>query len=204
MRVNVNLASRKYEDVRRFFLLWGASLAVLVTVTAVLAVLAFMKHSSDIRARFEAHDLQQKISVLQRERNELRRIEALPENREVTQEKDFWNTQILKRAFSWTLLFNELQKIMPNRAYLSSVQPELTPDNRLKLKLTIIGERKENDLELIERMESSRRFHSTRPLSEVLQQGRRPGDPSTYKFEIETYYTPPGAPSGKTTSKEGA
>jgi type IV pilus assembly protein PilN len=203
MRVNVNLASRKYEDVRRFFLLWGSSLAVLAVVTVILAVLSYWKHTSTSQAALETHDLQRKIAALENDRNELRAADNLPENRDVTQQKQFWNTQIYRRSLSWTSLLNELQKIMPSRTFLSSVQPQLTADGRVKLKLIIIGERKENDLELIERMESSKRFRSTKPLSETLQKGERLGMPPTYQFEIETYYVPAGAGSDKPATKEG-
>ena len=36
MRVNINLASRKYEDVQQFFLRWGVALAFLAALTLLL------------------------------------------------------------------------------------------------------------------------------------------------------------------------
>jgi len=205
MRVNINLASRKVEDVHRFYTLWRGSLSAMAVLTIVLAVLAYLKYTNDSQTAVEARDLQQKITALQRERNELRAFENLPENREVTQQKQFWNSQILKRSFSWTLLFNELQRIMPARAYLNSVSPELTKDNRLKLKLEITGDHKGNDIELVERMESSKHFHSTRVVDEQQDKSETKG-PVLYKFQIETYYTPSATPSANsaTTSKGGA
>jgi Tfp pilus assembly protein PilN len=203
MRLNINLASRKFEDVQRFYVVRSTSLAILAVLALGLAVLAYLKFARDRQAAAQVSDLQQKIAVLERQRNELSAADRLPENREVTQQKQYWNTQIMKRAFSWTTLFNELQKIMPNRAYLNTVQPELTADNRLKLRITIIGEHKSDALDLIERMETSKRFHLTRPLSEALQQPKK-GEPPTYKFEIETYYTPAAAPVEKPATKEGA
>ncbi|HLW55184.1 MAG TPA: hypothetical protein VKW06_20310 [Candidatus Angelobacter sp.] len=204
MRVNVNLASRKYEDVRRFYIGWTATLIILSGLTIGLAIFAYWKWSGDRHAAVEARDLQQKVSALQKEKTELRAFENLPENREVTLQKNYWNSQILKRSFSWTLFFNELQKIMPTRAYLNSVQPELTQDNRLKLRINIVGEHKSDDIELIERMEGSKRFHNTRPISEVLEKGKHPGEPPVYKFEIETFYTPAGASSTKAAAVEGS
>jgi hypothetical protein len=204
MRVNINLASQKYEDVRRFFVVWGASLAILVVLTAGLAGLAYLKHNNVTKAEKDARDLRQKIAALQEERARQRREDNLPENRDVMQQKQFWNTQIFRRTLSWTELFNELQRIMPSRAFLNSVQPDLTPDSRLKLKLMIVGEKKDNALELIERMETSKRFHSTRLLTETLEKGERLGSSPTYKFEIETYYNPTGAAApAKPATREG-
>lgn len=203
MRVNVNLASRKYEDVRRFFVVWGVSLAVLGVLTVALAVTAYVKRSNAKHAAVAARALEQKVGVLQKQLNDLKAFEELPENREVTQQKQYWNGEISKRLFSWTLLFNELQKIMPERAYVNSVQPQLTADNRLKLKVTVIGERHEDGLKLIERMEGSRKFHSPRPVSEDFRKGQK-GEPPGYVFEIETYYTPAAQESTKSANKEGA
>jgi Tfp pilus assembly protein PilN len=203
MRVHINLASRKYEDVQRFYTVRSTSLAILAVLAVGLAVLAYFKFTRDRQAAAQVSDLQQKIAVLERQRNELSAADRLPENREVTQQKQYWNTQIMKRAFSWTTLFNELQKIMPNRAYLNTVQPELTPDNRLRLKITIIGENKSDDIDLIQRMETSKRFHLTRPLTEALNPAKK-GEAQTYKFEIETYYTPAANRVEKPVTKEGA
>ncbi len=108
----------------------------------------------------------------------------------------------MKRRFSWTQLFNDLQKIMPGRAYVNSVQPELTQDHRLKLRLTITGEKYENALDLVKRMESSPRFRQPQIGTQNVQRDSKTGA-SFVKFEIETYYTPSGTGFARTASKEG-
>ena len=193
MRLNINLASQKFEDVRRFYFRWGAALAVLVFLTVLLATLSYMKFSRSTVSDRQAKDLRQKIDTLERERDHLIAFDNRPENRDITQKKKFWNTQIARRSFSWTQLLNDMQKIMPRRAFLESVQPELTPDNRLKLRLTISGEKKEDARELVKRMENSTRFYSTWIVSENMEKEPKSGAPSLWKFEIETFYTPTGS-----------
>lgn len=208
MRVNLNLASRKYEDVRRFVVMWTTTLAALSFIALALSVLAYFKHVDSARAAAETRDLQDKVTALTRQRNELKAFENQPENRDVTQQKQFWNTEIMRRSFSWTVLFNDLQKIMPPRAYVNSVQPELTPEGRLLLKLTVTGETQDDTLELIRKMEGSSRFQSPRPTAfsvqkdQSVQRGPRNSGVSTYKCDIETYYIP-AASAAKTVSKEG-
>src|SRR5262249_19117364 len=155
-RLNINLASRKYEDVRKFYIGWGVTLIALGVCTLVLAALATVNYISAAGANKDIKALQDKGAALQKERDSL--LEREKQNREVTEQKRFWNTQIAKRTFSWTQLLNDLQKMMPARARLASVQPELTPDHRLKLKLTIEGESRPSARELKEKMEGSECF----------------------------------------------
>ncbi|HEX7289064.1 MAG TPA: PilN domain-containing protein [Candidatus Angelobacter sp.] len=201
MRLNINLASVKYEDVRRFYLRWGTALVVASLLTIVLAVLAAYNQSRSSQTNREIRELQQKISELEKKRAEAEAFENSPENRDVTEQKNFWNAQIAKRSLSWTQLFNDLQKIMPGRAYVISVAPELTQDNRLKLKLMIGAEQYANAIDLVKRMETSPRFRQPQITSEVVQKDQRTGV-NTFRLDIETYYTPAGL-MPHASSKEG-
>lgn len=192
MRLNINLASVKYEDVRQFFIRWGAAVTALAILAVALAGLAYLKYSRSTASAQQTRDLQEKIAALEKHRQQAVAFENRPENLDVTRQKKFWNTEIARRSLSWTQLLNDMQKIMPRRAFLDSVQPDLTPDSRLKLKLTIVGEKTEDARELVEKMENSTRFHSPRIVSEGVEKERKPGGASHYKFEIETYYTPAG------------
>jgi hypothetical protein len=201
MRLSINLASRKYEDVRKFFIGWRVALAALGVCALLLAILAAMTSVSSAKSGKNIKELQAKVAAQQKERDRLAAIENSPENREVTQEKKFWNTQIAKRKFSWTQLFNDLQRIMPARARLVSVQPDLAGDNNLKLKLMIEGENRSNARELAVKMENSECFRMPKILVETAQKDSGSGA-TTYKFEIEAAYTPCATP-GHTLSKEG-
>jgi hypothetical protein len=204
MRVNINLASQKYEDVQWFVSRARIATAVMIVFTLLLAVLAWFNYESTKTSSARIRELQQKINLLQQQRAAAVAVENRPENRDVTEQKNFWNRQIARRAFSWTQLFNDLQRIMPGRAYVISVSPELTPENRLKLKLTIGGEKHENALELVKKMESSQRFRLPVINTESVQKEGRPGAPQLYKFEIETFYTPAGGAQVRSSSaREG-
>jgi Tfp pilus assembly protein PilN len=192
MRLNINLASRKYEDVRRFFLRWGIALASLAVLTVLLATLAGFSYVRSEKSGKEIKDLQQKVAALETRRDQLMAIDNSPQNRDVTQQKKFWNEEIRKRNLSWTQLFNDLQRIMPSRAYLNSVQPELTRDNRLKLKIVIAAEKRDDARELETRMEDSARFLGPKIVSETLEKGQKNTAPH-WNFEMETGYTPASA-----------
>jgi Fimbrial assembly protein (PilN) len=202
MRLNINLASQKYEDVRRFYVRWGTAIACLALLTIVLALLAWRNYHNSVQSNARIKSLEQQIAALQRQRADAEAISNRPENHDVNIQKNFWNKEIAKRAFSWTQLFNDLQHIMPARAYLNSVHPEITPDNRVRLSLEIIGDKHENALELVQRMEKSERFRGPRIKTESTQK-ERTGNGTLYKFEIETYYSPAGLMQQRPATQEG-
>jgi Tfp pilus assembly protein PilN len=199
MRLNINLASRKYEDVRKFFVGWGVTLIALGVCTLLLATMAGINYASTAKATKDIRALETKEAALQKERDTL--VERERQNREITEQKRFWNSQIARRIFSWTQLLNDLQKMMPARSRLASVQPELTPDHRLKLKLLIEGESRPSARELKEKMEGSECFRSSKILSETTQKDTKT-NVQTYKFEIEADYAP-CASHGQSSAREG-
>jgi hypothetical protein len=192
MRLNINLASLKYEDVRRFYFRWSAALTGLGVLAVLLAALSYVKYSRVKTSAQQTTSLQQQIDVLEKQLAGMMAKDQLPQNRDVTQQKKYWNSQIAKRSFSWTQLLNDMQRIMPGRAFLQSVQPELTQENRLKLRLTIVGEKRDDARELLKRMENSARFAEPHIVSESVEKETRPGMAPTYRFEIESFYTPTG------------
>jgi hypothetical protein len=188
MRLNINLATNKYEDTGQFYVRWGSALALAVIIAAVMAVLSWSNYRSTADDRKRINELHRKIAAVEEERRQDEAVLNRPENQDVRDQSGFWNDVIDQKSFSWIQLFSDLEKIMPGRAYVMSVQPELTPDKRLKLRLTIGGEKHENALELVRKMEGSERFRSPLIVSEDVRSQQNSS--AVVIFIIETYYTP--------------
>jgi Tfp pilus assembly protein PilN len=202
MRLNINLASQKFEDVRQFYVRWSVAIGFAALLMALLIGLAWINFAGSSKSGQRIKQLQAEIDDLQKERAAAEAISNLPENHEITTEKNYWNKQINRRQLSWTQLFNDLQRIMPARAYLSSVHPEVTQDNRLKLTLVVMGDTHDNGLELQKKMEKSERFRSPQIMSEITQKQQK-SEGQLYKFDIVTYYTPAAPMQGRSANREG-
>jgi len=190
MRVNLNLASQKYEDVRRFLSIARMSIAGLSMLLLFLAFLTWINYNDTKSSSARISDLKQRIAALQAKRSAAEAFENRPENKDVNQQKNFWNAEIEKKRFSWTQILNDLQKIMPGRAYVSSVAPVLGPDNVFKVKLSIVGEKYENALDLVKKMENSERFHNPKIIAERQVKDKQSGAIQQFEIEIETAYIP--------------
>jgi hypothetical protein len=202
MRLNINLATQKYEDVRQFYVRWSAAIGISALLMLVLIGFAWRNFHNSSQSGQRIKQLQAEIADLQKKRAAAEAISNLPENHDVTEQKNYWNHQINRRQLSWTQLFNDLQRIMPARAFLSSVHPEVTLDNRLKLTLIVMGDTHENGLELQKKMEKSERFRSPQITAETLQKQPKT-EAQLYKFDIVTYYSPAVTPPARTGNREG-
>jgi len=162
MRIDINLASQPYEDARQFWMRWGTALGVLGVLTLVLLgldITGWMAASKDRAAMSQKHST---IAGYDRLEAEAQRVLNMPQNRTTRDESQYLNTLIERKAFSWTRVLENLEKVMPPRVHLVSISPQLDEDNQLALKMTVAGDSRDRAVELLRRMEESRRFGQTR------------------------------------------
>jgi type IV pilus assembly protein PilN len=188
MRLDINLATRPYEDARRFWMRWGGALFGLSVITLVLL---FFVVSGIIQARRD-HALlgqtQQRIAERDHERAQAEALLNLPQNRSTRDRSQYLNTLFERKAFSWTKVFEDLETIMPAQLHVVSIQPDMTANNDLQIKMVVAGQERARALELVRRMEDSRHFHQTHIEQEQTHENAQNGD--NVEFEISAVYVP--------------
>ena len=187
MRLDINLASRPYEDARQFWLRWGSGLALLALATLILVFAALSGWYNARLDRQKIRDLRAKIAERDQERANAEALLNRPENRTIRDKSQYLNALIARKAFSWTRALEDLERVMPARLHLVSIRPELNEDNQLAIKMQVAGDSREQALELVKRMEESKTFRQTEIFSET--QNAQPGSDSV-KFEISALYAP--------------
>ncbi len=137
---------------------------------------------------------QQKEMIARRDesRANAERILNQPQNRTTRDESQFLNELIERKAFSWTRVLENLEKVMPPRVHVVAINPELDEDNQLALKMRVAGDSRDRAIELARRMEASRRFAQTAITTEN-HVSSLTGE--TEQFDIVAIYIPetPGA-----------
>ena len=196
MRIEINLASQPYEDSRRFWTYWGTGLALLALGSALLgflAVAAFVQAGSDRR---QIAKLESDIAAYDQEKARAEAMLNLPENRMVRDRSRFLNDLFLRKDFSWTRVFEDLEEVMPAHLHVVSIHPDMSKDNNLEIKLVVAGESREQALDLVRKMEGSRRFKQTQIESDRIENEAVNGD--RVRFDISALYVPAEeiAPSG--------
>ncbi|HXX02247.1 MAG TPA: hypothetical protein VEJ00_13605 [Candidatus Acidoferrales bacterium] len=189
MRLDINLASQPYEDARQFWMRWGTAVALVGLLTFVLLTMTVRGWVFASRDRSAMAQKRALIAQRDERRAEAEKILNMPQNRITRDESQFLNQLIERKSFSWTLVLESLEKVMPPRVHLMSISPGLDEDNQLLLKMSVAGDSRERALELARRMEESKRFAGTSIVSEhYVQPGS--GNTDTEQFDIVAFYVP--------------
>ena len=187
MRIIINLASQPFEDAQRFVRQWTLTLGLVGLLTLVLVVGAVLRLRSWSVEERRIHDLQAQLAQGDREIGQAEAFLNRPENRDTRDKSLILNDLITRKAFSWTEVFSDLERIMPPRLHVVSIRPELTPDNQLALRMMVAGESRERALELVRHMEQSPRFRQPQIVAEAREeQPQDPGD--RVQFDITALY----------------
>jgi Mn-containing catalase len=185
MRLDINLATHAYEDAREFWTRWGIGVAVLGVVTLALLITAFTGWYNARLDRKKISDLRAQITEREQEKSAAEALLNRPENRAMREKSQYLNELITRKAFSWTKAIESLERLMPAKIHLVSIQPELNEDNQLAIKMVVAGDSTERAIELVRRMEESKYFRDTRIQSTT--QTSQPGSDSV-QVEIGALY----------------
>ena len=189
MRLDINLATNVYEDSRQFWIRWGIALGLLSIVTLGLLAMAVTGYWEARKDRSQISELESKIAARDKERADAEALLNRPENRVIRDKSQYLNDLIARKAFSWTKAFEDLERVMPPKIHLVSIQPELNDDNQLVIKMSVAGESTERALELVKHMEDSKHFRDTR-IETVGPAAAQQGSADTVELKINALYVP--------------
>jgi type IV pilus assembly protein PilN len=193
MRIDINLASQPYEDARRFWTNWGTALGLLGFATLLLVFVAGTRLINANHERKEIADMESVIAKFDAEKAQAEATLNRPQNRLTRDRSQFLNELFARKAFSWTRLFEDLERVMPAHLHVVRISPDLSKDNDLEIKLVVGGDTREQALDLVRKMEGSKRFKGTQIEAERTKDeggGNSPGD--RVIFDISASYVPSG------------
>ena len=198
MRFDINLASRPFQDARGIYLRWGAALGGVACITIALLLISYQNWRQTREINKSMAQVQQQIEQYDQLKRSNEALLNQPANRDTRQRSQFVNGLILRKSFSWTRAFSDLEKIMPTHVHLVKIEPELTPDNQLKIKMTVISSSRDKGLDLQRKLETSSEFKNPRIDKETTKLTSGGSDPvGSVEFDITAVYVPP-APHSKT------
>ena len=187
MRYEINLASRPYVDARQFYRQWGFLLGGLALVTLLLCGIAFQRWSDSREIVGEIRELRSQSESLRAQTAADQKILDDEKNRPVREQAEFLNGVILRKSYSWTRVFSELERVMPPQVHLVSMAPTTASGERIVLLMKIAATSHEKALDLVRALESSHQFRNARVLTESLDDKpqTKPSDRVTMELSID-------------------
>jgi len=168
MRLDINLATRPYEDAREFWSRWGVGVGALGVLTLVLLGWAISGWITAGRDRHNIAQLEQQIAGREKEQADAQTILDMTANRSTRDQSQFLNGLIQRKAFSWTRVFEDLERVMPQNLHVVSLRPELNEQNQMQLEMKVAGDTRSAAVELVRRMEGSKHFQGAQLVSESM------------------------------------
>jgi type IV pilus assembly protein PilN len=183
MRVRLNLATKALETHRRFIVAAGA-LALIGGITfLILGWHVYSVRKVDAEFRAQSEDIRQKMASSTMERDDLDRYFKQPENDRLHDRSVFLNSIIDARSFDWTLMFMDLERVMPAGVHLISIQPQQVKGHIL-VKLRVGAADDEAKLKFIRALENSKEFSGVEPVSERAATAADQGDRELIELNV--------------------
>ena len=155
---DLNLSTRPFPAYRLTNMLLAGLLIVLVVVTAWQGY-GFARYSrlaGEIRnaegdARVESEALGRRLAELQGQLNR-------PESAAKLTEIDFLNNLIVRKSFSWTQVFADIEGLIPDSVHLISLRPDIANNGKIAMHMDLRGKSIEDVSEFIDALEQSAEF----------------------------------------------
>lgn len=157
MKVRLNLATKPLIAHRKF--LFGSFLLGLIAalVFAGLGRHVYLARNANAEMRARASQVSRQVADLERQRESLERFFAVDENRKLGDRAIFLNGLIDARSFNWTLMFMDLEKLLPPGVRVISVAPTLD-HGRVEVHISVGADDSSANLRFLKALQTSKSF----------------------------------------------
>lgn len=185
MRVNLNLATQPYEDVRDFVLTWGTAVLIALVASVVLVTMAVGGWRESRRIDRDIHAKQGQIATLKQEEKKAEDLLKQPQNSGTRARSTLLNSLIIRKSFSWTQAFSDFEKLMPPGVQVLSIQPQLDANNQLTIGLLVFSDSRDRAIDLLKNLEDSEHFENAQLITET-----NDSEGKGTRFQLSAVYVP--------------
>jgi len=183
MIIRNNLATNPVINFSIYFIacLSLAATAIAFTIFNVGSIAGWYSQSGKLNSRIA--EQQKRIAAFQSQSREVQgRIDRI-KTKQFTHETDFFNQAIQRRVFSWTRLFDQLEKAFPENVRMISIYPTIT-ENRVNINMEVAGKTLRDNFQLVQVLQSSPIF------DDVIFKGERRDETGIIYSQISLEYLP--------------
>ncbi|MGC1415322.1 MAG: hypothetical protein WA817_08580 [Candidatus Acidiferrum sp.] len=184
MRIHLNLATKPLEAHRKF-LAGSGILGVLAALTFFgLGWHVYLARKSNAEMRAKTAQILAQVAQMQEQSASLDRFFNLPQNHNLSDRAAFINNLIDARSFNWTLMFMDLEKVLPAGVHVVSIIP-VQDKGRVEVNFTVGATSDEAKLNFLKALEDSKTFSDIQLIDERQPSQRNGGDQVIVKLIAE-------------------
>jgi len=184
VHLSLNLASEPFRRDRPILAASAATAVLMLGVLGVLVMLIVEQRELAADSRAQAAAVEGQLRAASSEQAQLEARLRLPGNAEVLDRSALFNALILRKSISWTLLFSDLERVMPGNVRLITVRPFLSSSNEVQLDMVVGAQSPDPVIELLKRLERSPSFGATSLLSSSPPTQNEP----LYRYRVSVSY----------------
>jgi type IV pilus assembly protein PilN len=187
---SINIASQPFRRERAENAAYALICAFLVfTLLVLVSLIAHARsQAADLRRVIDAEN--RELRNLQRQDTQFSTVLSRPQNADVFARSVFLNELIARRAVSWTRVFEDLSKVMPNNMRLMGIRlPQVSAGqsgqvNHIELEMTVGTDRPEAFTDLLTNLQKSPLFGA----AQVMSQSPPTQNDPLYKYRLNVAY----------------
>lgn len=134
---------------------------LMVCVLAMVLLLVWVEGDEGTETAIAVQQTRGRLSALAAEEARLEGVLRRPENADVLERSLFLNALLMRKGISWTLIFSDLEEVLPYNVMLVQVRPQVSQDNEIMLDMVVASKDTEPVIEMLKALESSDLFGST-------------------------------------------
>jgi hypothetical protein len=181
----LNLSSKPYRDYRGFLLVIVAIYAVTLCLSWLTVRQLSRRLTLTERTSQRVQKLEKDIAAAKIESGRLSQTLAAINFKEIHEAGGILNGLIAQRTFSWSLILESLQRVLPEDVRLSFLGTSAGKDGMLVLHLSCISSTRDGMVRTVEALQKDPVFTRVLPLS---YQDEEAHNQLGKKFEIEAWY----------------
>jgi len=178
MKVRLNLATRPLLTHRRFLVGAGLTAFIAGAVFAGLGWHVYATRKADAELRVRTEKTRREMTALEAQRRDLERYFGQKDIANLHDRAAFINSILDERSFNWTLMFMDLERILPPGVRVISIEPKQAAGH-IEVKLSVGAASDDAELKFLHALEASKQFAGIQVLDEHEPKGI--GNPSDQK-----------------------
>ncbi len=180
----LNLAREPFRRDRPVLVASAAAAVLMLAVLALLVASIVQQRELAASSRAQLAAVEAQLRAAAAEQGRLEAQLRQPANAAVLDRSFLFNALIQRKSLSWTLLFSDLEKVMPGSVRLVTVRPYLAGGNEVQLDMVVGAQSPDPVIELLKRLERSPTFGATSLLSSSPPTQNEP----LYRYRVSVSY----------------